>query len=187
MDLGIKGWDGPVATGIPEAGMSHFSSAATPQQVVALAWVLEEGSRNFYSQVAPSISPDSARASFLQLEVAEERHKATLKGEYERITKLVATEDFARRELNGGLTEDVMEGGMKISEALAWAKGRRVSEVLELVIALETNAYDLYVKMERSLHDESSKIVFQALAREERTHLQRVSDLLDMILGSDTE
>ena len=46
---GINAWKGLVAEGAPESGMAYFSPATKPEELIALAWSLEDGSRNFYS------------------------------------------------------------------------------------------------------------------------------------------
>jgi len=72
-----------------------------------------------------------------------------------------------------------MEGGMLVGEALQWAKGKRVTDILELSLSLETNAYDLYLKMERQMKDQRSAQVFNLLSGEEKQHLERLSSLLE--------
>ena len=41
---GYKAWKGFVAKGVPEAGMAYFLPAAKPEELMALAWLLEDGS-----------------------------------------------------------------------------------------------------------------------------------------------
>jgi rubrerythrin len=72
-----------------------------------------------------------------------------------------------------------MEGGMSVSEALTWTKGKGIGESLGLAISLETNSYDLYIKMERQTEDENSRRVFAHLSQEEKEHLTRIAALLD--------
>jgi rubrerythrin len=70
-----------------------------------------------------------------------------------------------------------MEGGMLISEALKWSKEKTLKEILELSISLESNSYDLYLKMERKVGDFSAKRVFKALSEEEKKHLEQLTSL----------
>jgi rubrerythrin len=72
-----------------------------------------------------------------------------------------------------------MEGGVKVSEALSWIEGRSITEVLELAMGLETNSYDLYIKMGRRMTDAASKEVFSRLASGEKDHLERLVGLLE--------
>jgi rubrerythrin len=72
-----------------------------------------------------------------------------------------------------------MEGGMRISEALAWIRGKSAESVLDLAISLEANSYDLYLKMVRHLQDNRAKGVFEKLSAEEKTHIKRLAAVLD--------
>jgi len=70
-----------------------------------------------------------------------------------------------------------MEGGMAISEALRWSKGKSLREILELSVSLGTNSYDLYLKMEQKVEDRNSKRVFKTLSEEEKQHLNQLTSL----------
>lgn len=72
-----------------------------------------------------------------------------------------------------------MEGGIRLTDALKWAKGKKVEEILELSISSETNAYDLYIKMERQMKDQRSAQVFQILSKEEKQHLETLTSVLE--------
>ena len=72
-----------------------------------------------------------------------------------------------------------MEGGMRITEALNWADGKGIEDILDFSIAMETNSYDLYLKMERKIEGQNSKKIFRALADEEKKHLASLTSLLD--------
>jgi rubrerythrin len=72
-----------------------------------------------------------------------------------------------------------MEGGIRVSEAIAWAKGKGVAEILEFSLASEVNSYDLYVKMEHQMKDQRSAQVFHLLSGEEKQHLERLSALFE--------
>ena len=56
-----------------------------------------------------------------------------------------------------------MEGGMSIFGALDWARGKKLTDVLDLAIGLETNSYDLYIKMGRRGSDAKAKELFSLL------------------------
>jgi hypothetical protein len=61
MHGGINAWKGLMAEGAPESGISYFSSTAKAEQLIALAWWLEDGSRKFYSGVAAVIGDQEAK------------------------------------------------------------------------------------------------------------------------------
>ena len=74
---------------------------------------------------------------------------------------------------------DIMEGGMSVSEALKWVKGKNPEAIFELAMALETNSYDLYIKMRRQLKDKASQQVFDQLSKEEKKHLEMLAELFE--------
>lgn len=176
---GIKAWQGHVAAGPPEAGMAFFTEAADAGDLIALAWLLEEGSRKFYSAVAEMITQPDAAALFNTLVKAEEKHKGSLEALYRELTGKEPGADFPRGLAATEGAGDRMEGNLSVNEALVWAKGKDLTELLELSMALETDSYDLYIKMGRSIPVESSRKVFASLAAEEKEHLGRMAGLFD--------
>ena len=179
---GMKAWQGRTAAGPPEAGMSFFNMAADAGELIALAWLLEEGSRKFYSAAAQMQTAPEATELFSSLVTAEEHHKGTLQALYREITGRETGPDFPRGLPIAQAAEDRMEGNLNVSEALAWAKGKETREVLELSMALETDSYDLYIKMGRAVSGENAQRVFARLVAEEKEHLARMAVLLDRIV-----
>jgi rubrerythrin len=155
--------------------MAYFSSNEKTETLIALAWALEEGSRRFYAGLAGSMTDVEGKALFTELIGAEERHKTSLLALYQGSGGSSAIEPL----LPGGAPGDVMEGGIRVSEALGWTAGKDAADILDLSIALESNAYDLYIKMERTVRDNRSKRVFSMLAEEEKHHLNRMASLIE--------
>lgn len=174
---GIHAWQGLKATGAPEAGMSFFPENADPGELIALAWVLEDGSQKLYSSIANTFTDKEATRFFADLAAAEEHHKAMLLGLYRDVTGKEPQHGFPQ----GIIVHDegIMEGGIKVREALAWVRGKDLSQTLEFSMALETDAYDLYIKMSRRVSDNKAKQIFDLLIKEEIEHLARMATLLD--------
>lgn len=181
---GIKAWHGATAGGEPEAGMSFFPEAATQAELIGLAWILEEGSRKFYAATAGMVGVDEARGLFEDLMKAEEHHKTSLRDLYQEAAGTTAGPEFPVGTLRDQVDTDRMEGAVRISDALRWAAGRSLSEVLEFSVAREADSYDLYIKMSRRISGSSGKKVFDRLAVEEREHLNRMTSLLDQSRGA---
>lgn len=175
MGGGISAWNGLVAGGPPDAGMAYFSSNEKTETLIALALALEEGSRRFYTGLAGFMTDVEGKTLFTELISAEERHKASLLALYHGS----GGNDTIEPLFPGGAAGDVMEGGIRVSEALEWTAGRDAADILDLSIALESNAYDLYIKMERTVRDDQSKRVFSMLAEEEKHHLDRMTSLIE--------
>jgi rubrerythrin len=179
MQGGTHAWKGFVAEGAPESGMAYFSPATKPEELIALAWLLEDGSRKFYSELAAEMKDQEAKNLFKDLYAAEEHHQASLLKLYKEFSGLSSTPGFPGSVISLEKEGDVMEGGLRLSEVLSWAKGKTVTEILELSISSETNAYDLYVKMERQMKEQRFAQVFHVLSGEEKQHLERLSSLLE--------
>lgn len=179
MEGGLKAWQGRTAAGPPEAGMSFFTAAADEGELVILAWLLEEGSRKFYSAVARMQTASEAAGLFSSLVKAEEHHQGMLQALYREITGREPGPDFPGGSPIAQGAADRMEGNVSVSEALAWADGKETRDLLELSMALETDSYDLYIKMSRTVPGENAKKVFARLVVEEKEHLARMAELLD--------
>ena len=178
MEGGINAWKGLVAEGAPQSGMAYFSAATSPEERIALAWFLEDGSQKFYSEVVKMSEDQQTKDLFKMLSRAEEEHKGSLLKLYKELFGVTSGEGFPESILSPESEGDVMEGGIRVSDALKWAKGKKVEEILELSISSETNAYDLYLKLKRQMRDKRSANVFEVLSKEEKEHLERLSSLL---------
>ncbi len=176
---GIDAWEGIVAEGSYDAGMAYFSRASGTEELISLAFSLEEGNRVFYERVAREAKDEPGAALFRSLVHAEERHKETLRALYVRFTG----KDADPPSPEGVEAGSFLEGGVPVGEALSWAKEKGTREVLELAIAMEANSLDRYIKMGRAAGEDRSRDVFLALAGEERGHLKRMTSLLDRLQG----
>lgn len=171
----MRAWDGFSATGGPDAGMARFPEGAPMEELISLAWSLEEGSRRFYTELQALLTDRDAVELFQDLVVAEELHQTMLAELHRKLTNRPAGASLA----GSGASEDVMEGGVSISDSLDWVRGKKLTDVLELAISLETNSYDLYIKMGRRGPDAKARELFSLLAAAEKEHLEHLAGLLD--------
>lgn len=177
MDGGIDAYHGLVATGGPEAGMAWFPDDATPPQLTALAWLLEDGTAKFYQSVCQGICREPSHRELIEsLVAAEQAHKNRLTDTCSEIMGRAPLPEFPMGLIDAP-EEDVMEGGVKVRDAIKWAGGRGMRDVIELMMALEANSLDLYIRMSRRLGEEG-RGVFISLADDERQHLDRLAAAL---------
>ena len=180
MKGGIRAWKGMVAHGLPEAGMAYFSPAANGEEIVGLAWALEEGSKLFYQGVSEHFADDpEAQKMFKWLVSAEKSHEKHLLETYEVLTGTQPDFTKLRAKFSDSLKGTVMEGGIPLKEGLEWIKDKGVSESLQLAMAMEVNAYDLYIKMSKAIDDKQAQQIFEKLSEEEQVHLKKLAGLLD--------
>ena len=178
MSGGINAWEGIIASGAPESGMAYFPDSASPEELIALAWKLEDGSGQFYREVAALLKDKDTSGLLNNLAAAEEHHKKSL---IQLANQLFNTseEDVRNTTVLSDGPENIMEGGIKVSDALAWADGKDAKAILEFSISSEANAYDLYIKMSKKLDDSNAVKIFSHLAEEEKNHLDLMGQLLE--------
>jgi sulfur-carrier protein adenylyltransferase/sulfurtransferase len=181
MSGGIGAWRGAVASGFPESGMQYFAPAASMGELVALARVLEEGAREFYARIADTITDRRAAALFADLVAGEAQHEAMLSSMYLESTGEVA-EAGASALLGERAGERIMEGGMRVDEAVAWAEGRSTTEIAEFALSMEAVSYDRYQAMAESAGTPPARELFTRLAAEEKSHLTRLTAMFERAL-----
>ena len=182
MEGGVHAWQGFVAKGPPEAGIAYFPPGTRPEKLVALAWLLEDGSRKFYSEIAKMLADREAVDLFQKLAVDEENHKESLFRIYQEISALELDPGFPGSLVATEPGETYMEGGVGLRGALDWAKEKSVRDIFELSISLEVNSQDLYLKMERRVEGKKAKKVFEVLSENEKTHLERLNSFFEKSL-----
>jgi rubrerythrin len=181
MEGGIRAWKGLVATGVPEAGMAYFPPEAKPEELIGLAWLLEGGTKRFYSAVPGLTKEKEVGDFFRQLAADEEKHQTALLRLYQKVSGRAADAGFPGSVISVDPGEEFMEGGMKVKEALAWMEGKPLKEIVELALSLEVNASDLYIKMERRMEDPQAREAFQVLSNQEKKHLERLAEIFEKI------
>lgn len=178
---GFSVWNGLAAKGPPETGMAYFKDMEDPEEILLLAWALEEGTRRFYEKMADISSDTDAKEIYTGLANAEVKHQKTITGLYHKTTGTTAdtVTPFYTKYLSDEEMEQFMEGQMKLSKVFIWAKEHSLTEVLEFAIALEAKLYDLYFRMKQKFKDPVVNQVYSTLAAEEKNHLDLFTDLLE--------
>jgi len=178
MSGGINAWQGLVAKGFPESGISWFAEARSVGELVALAWVLEEGTKLFYEKMAETLADRDASVLFLALVADEQRHKEMLADVYRDITGIAGEIDFPS--LMGIYPQErILEGGMELDAALAWSQGKTPGEIMELSLSLEAVSYDRYLAMQDRVTYDNSRRIFRTLAGEEKLHLGKLTAMFE--------
>jgi rubrerythrin len=175
----MNAWEGIVAEGPPESGMAYFEGTEKPEELIGLAWVLEDGSRKFYASLSDLSDDGDAKNLFRTLTDAEEHHKKSLLNLYGRISGKEPGDTFPGELISTRDIGDVMEGGMSVSEGVDWVERHGLRSALDLSVSLEANSYDLYIKMSRHIDDKRAQDVFKTLVTEEKYHLGKLTELMD--------
>jgi len=171
-------WKGLKAEGFPEVAMNYFGSASSTEELIIMAWHLEEGTRKFYTKLLPLFANQEILRLFEDLGKAEQKHKSMLEGLYGEIAGKQFEIDYS---FGQSEVDQLMEGGVKIQEALDWASAKAEKDIVEFAMALEANAYDRYLTMRRMFDSEDSKRVFNSLSEAEKQHLERLTEAFEAI------
>lgn len=175
---GFAAWQGLKAFGPAEMGMMPLRGNESPQEVIVLAYGMEQGLADFYSRVSAMTQDRKVGEILEKLIRIEERHKDKLFAQYQRL-------EPATRER--GLFEErivlsVMEGGFTGEEFLE--KNRplldTVENLLGLAMMLEAQALDLYTRYALKVGDVQSRSVLHGIAEEEKGHLAALGALLEV-------
>ncbi len=90
----------------------------------------------------------------------------------------MAVEDFPSTVLPGP-PADVMAGCVRVADAVNWSQDNEISEILDLMMSLEANTFDLYLKLGRQVTSEQARSVFLALSDKEKHHLDTLASAFE--------
>ncbi len=174
MDGGMDAWNGLVSKAWVDQGMYLIEGHETVEEIVALAYGLEEGSRRFYRELAERSDRSEAKRLFETLSDAEIRHEDRLWERYRSLPGAL----LERQAFEDGVVSRALEGGLTPDQLLARhpEADREPAEVLDLAMAMETDALDLDLRMAGVFGDADVRSVFFDLAEEEREHLGMLGD-----------
>lgn len=181
MQGGIRAWKGLVAEELPEVGKTWFLSAQGSDELIGLAWLLEDGMRSFYLEIAKGLDKSEGAQLFMELAGAELHHKNALQKLYQQQSGKEPGVNFPAEVLSNKPNEKYLEGGVLLSEAFSWAGKKDAREILEFAMSLEVGSYDRYLSLRDYFKDESSREVFGLLAAEEKAHLKRLASLFEKV------
>ena len=75
-----------------------------------------------------------------------------------------------------------MAGCVSVPEAVNWLKDKKISDILDLLMALEANTFDLYLKLGRQVASDRARSVFVKLSEEEARHLEQLASIFERTL-----
>lgn len=174
---GIAAWQGLKAIGPAEMGMIALRGDESPQEVIVLAYGMEQGLADFYTRVLGLTLDSETKTVIRSLVQVEEKHKDKLFALYQSLEP--ATHEravFEQRIVSG-----VMEGGFTGEEFLE--KNRPLLDTVEnligLAMMLEAQALDLYTRYAQKVEDVQSRSVLHDIAEEEKGHLATLGALVE--------
>jgi rubrerythrin len=174
---GINAWQGRKAIGPAEFGMHLLTGDETFEEIIILAYGMEEGMWIFYETIKDSIEDISAKELIAQLAGIEDKHK-------ERLFNLYTTISQSENDLDqfeAKIVSTVMESGMSTDEFIEQNRlaMQDIPGILNIAMALETQAFDLYSRYSQKATDKTTKDILYQIAQEEKVHLKSLGKLMD--------
>lgn len=177
---GFKAWTGQAAYGPEEEGVEIFVELDSVESILATAYSLEEGLRDFYLRMLGRVQDEKIKSVFRLLADIEIKHKDRLFAEYVRLTGKDDRGAFECR-----FVTPLMEGGMTTEEYMDRFKPDLGSpvDVISLAMSIEAQALDLYLRSAAWTRNEENRAILEQIASEEKVHLERLGQLLDELVG----
>lgn len=176
---GIKAWESQTAIGPPDLGMTLFAGRETPEEILKLAYSLEQGLHEFYLSMEKRTENKDVKALFLKLSDIEVKHQMSIYLAYCDITP----GDVNKENFEKMVTQKAMEGGLTTQEYLDMFQPDLNSPVdaVSLAMSIEAQALDLYQRLATQIDNQSSSEIVQQIANEEKAHLKSLGKLMDSL------
>ena len=174
---GIKAWQGHTAFGPAEMGMVRLKGDETSQEIIVLAYGMEDGLAGFYKSLAESMDDSEVVGVLNKLAKIEEKHKQRLFDLYLTLNPAITNKDA----FEADIVSEVMEGGFTTEEFMEQNKDsmKTVPDVLNMAMMLESQAMDLYMRYSEKAKDVKTKTVLYDIAEEEKAHLKALGHLME--------
>ena len=176
---GIKAWNSNTAIGPEDLGLELFAGTEALEDVLVVAYSLEQGLHDFYLTMLDRTDNASVKAVFRKLSAIEIKHKERVFKEYLKVTgKSESVQEFEQRSVT-----EAVEGGLTTEEYLSLYQPdfNAVIDVVSLAMAIEAQALDLYHRAADNAGDESSGAALRQIAREESAHLSQLGKLMEEV------
>lgn len=174
---GLKAWQGLTAEGPAEFGMFLLTGDETFDEIVILAYGMEEGMWIFYETIKENVEDASAKELLAQLAGIEDKHKEKLFSLYTSISKSEVNLD----QFEAKIVSKVMESGMSTDEFIEQNRFamQDIPGILNIAMTLEIQAFDLYSRYSQKATDKTTKDILYQIAQEEKAHLKSLGQLMD--------
>lgn len=175
---GILAWEGALAQGPVDLGIAALAEAATPAALLERAWGMELALERFYGALAGRATDPQLAALFRKLAGYEDKHRRTLVEIWSRLEggEVKAFEVRAKATMVTG----ILEGGVTSKDYLGLMNDPAdTAEALELAMAVEAQALDLYMRRAGDAPDADLRRTLMLLAEEERAHLKVLGTFVD--------
>ncbi len=176
---GIKAWNAKTAIGPQDLGVDLFKGKEDPQEVLKIAYSLEQGLREFYVTMEEKAVHEKVKDLFAKLSDIEVKHQMSIYTAYNDMS----AEDIGKAEFESMVEKRALEGGLTTEQYLKLF-GSDISkeeDVISLAMSIEAQALDLYQRVALNIEKPESKKIINTIANEEKAHLASLGKLMDSL------
>jgi len=155
-----------------------FDRAQEPEQLLTIAMDLEKGAWRFYQYSMDKFVDAPIHQTFEQLSIAERGHAKLIYGLFQKLKSNPPPFDKLYNSLKG----EILEGGQSFKEAcnkLDEVAANGCPEILDLALAIEYAAYDLYRVMAEVNDIPEARETFMAIAQAEKGHMRALARAIE--------
>ena len=174
---GIKAWHSKIAVGPQDLGMDLFTGKESAEEILKVAYSLEQGLQEFYVSMEKKADNSRVAALFLKLSEIEAKHQLALLNAYNSLGQApISQESFEAM-----VGTKAMEGGLTTGQYLESFGPDLGSEidVISLAMSIEAQALDLYQRVGAVLAQPQARDIILRIADEEKSHLASLGRLMD--------
>lgn len=178
---GILAWQGVGAVGPADQGLFLLPGHMGTGEVFRLAYAMERRLARFYEGLAAAAEDPEVAGTFRKLAGFEDKHSNLVMILWRKSGAVVPDQAELDADASDAAASTLMEGGLPGDSYLARSgEGpRRSAEVLELAMAVEAQAMDLYLRGSRVMRSAEARQALVRLAGEEKSHLTSLAVLFD--------
>ncbi len=176
---GIKAWQAETAIGPQDLGVELFNGNESPEDILKVAYSLEQGLREFYLTMEAQANNKRVKDLFAKLSDIEVKHQMSI---YLAYCDMVPG-DITKESFEQMVTKKAMEGGLSTQEYLDIYQPDMESPIdtISLAMSIEAQALDLYLRVGEKIKNPASKKIVLQIANEEKAHLKSLGDLMDSL------
>ena len=166
---GLLAWEGTTLSGYPKVEL--FDADQSPEQLLKTAINLEKGAWRFYQHVMDTFSDNPISEILEQISIAEKGHATLIYG----VLKKLDPDLPPFKQYYPLLTGEILEGGMSFEDAcnrLSTAENQSCTAIVDLALAIEYAAFDLYRVMAERTASAEARQTFLAIAQAEKGHMR---------------
>jgi rubrerythrin len=147
-------------------------------QALIEAFLMEKGTKEFYSSAAETAVNTDAKKTFRELSEWEEKHMDFIHFLYQSINNDREVESF--EQFNNKTAAPDTEAGIPIAELREKMEKYNFTDdvgALTFALEIEGKAYNLYRRMSEKAEDANARVIFKEMMEQEVKHINYLKEL----------